>query len=74
MAKKLKKEGMPISGGSILLAPGLQWGTIGGTINQSINITRYLTRHWADGPANYDVDADAGDGKRNDDDVDDDAD
>ena len=34
VAKKSKNEGMPISGKSVILAPGLQWGTIGGTINQ----------------------------------------
>ena len=46
VAKKSKKGGMPIIGGWVLLAPGLQWGTIGGTINQYNSLSNTPMGQW----------------------------
>ena len=46
VAKKSKNEGITISGKSVLLAPGLQWGTIGGTINQYNSLSNTPMGQW----------------------------
>ena len=46
VAKKSKKEGMAIIDGWVLLAPGLQWGTIGGTIQKSFWLSNTPLGRW----------------------------
>ena len=46
VAKKSKKGGITIIEGWVLLAPGLQWGTIGGTIQKSFWLSNTPLGRW----------------------------
>ena len=46
VAKKSKKGGITIIDGWVLLAPGLQWGTIGGTIQKSFWLSNTPLGRW----------------------------
>ena len=50
VAKKSKKGGITIIDGWVLLAPGLQWGTIGGTINQYNSLSKLPAASRRSGP------------------------